>query len=93
MYCPIARCEQGRVEVGELPTVQPTRYRCINCSNLIGNALKFHRDEEPAVVRIIADLEIGSKIGNLADSCQIMLRIMVLGLTKYLDRQRFSTPT
>jgi signal transduction histidine kinase len=43
----------GRVEVGQLPTVEaePTQMRQL-LLNLIGNGLKFHRAEEPPLVRI-----------------------------------------
>jgi PAS domain S-box-containing protein len=43
----------GRVEVGQLPAVEaePTQMRQL-LLNLIGNGLKFHRAEEPPLVRI-----------------------------------------
>ena len=45
----------GRVEVGKLPTIQaePLQMRQL-LQNLIANALKFHRPEEPPVVKIEA---------------------------------------
>jgi two-component system sensor kinase FixL len=45
----------GRVEVGKLPTLQaePLQIRQL-LQNLIANALKFHRPEEPPVVKIEA---------------------------------------
>ncbi len=53
------RIEQvkGRVEVGALPTVdaEPVQMRQL-LQNLIGNALKFRRPEEPPVVKVNAEL-------------------------------------
>ncbi len=45
----------GRVEVGKLPTIQaePLQMRQL-LQNLIANALKFHRADEPPVVKIEA---------------------------------------
>ena len=45
----------GRVEVGKLPTIQaePLQVRQL-LQNLIANALKFHRPEEPPVVKVEA---------------------------------------
>ena len=50
-----ARLEEtgGTVEVGELPTVEADRLQMRQLlQNLIGNALKFHKDGEPPVVRV-----------------------------------------
>src|SRR5205823_3605995 len=44
---------EGRVEIGELPTVVADRTQMRQLlQNLIGNALKFHRPGEPPVVRV-----------------------------------------
>ena len=48
---------RGRVEVGPLPTIQADPFQMRQLfQNLIGNALKFHRPEEPPVVRIEAEV-------------------------------------
>jgi len=46
----------GRVELGDLPTIaaDPLQIRQL-MQNLIGNALKFHRPDEPPVVRVTAE--------------------------------------
>ena len=53
----VVRIEEtgGRVEVGELPTLDADRIQMRRVfQNLIGNALKFHRDGVPPVVRVYA---------------------------------------
>lgn len=46
----------GRVEIGSLPTVDadPIQMRQL-LQNLIANALKFHKEEQPPVVKVLAD--------------------------------------
>jgi PAS domain S-box-containing protein len=48
---------KGRVEIGTLPTIdaEPVQMRQL-LQNLIGNALKFRRPEEPPVVKVEAQL-------------------------------------
>jgi light-regulated signal transduction histidine kinase (bacteriophytochrome) len=48
---------QGRVEIGELPTIDadPLQMRQL-FQNLIANALKFHRPDESPVVHVTAEL-------------------------------------
>jgi signal transduction histidine kinase len=75
----------GRVEVGDLPTIDadPTQMRQL-LQNLIGNALKFHRPEEPPVVRVY-----GRGPDGPADDgrCQILVEDHGIGFEeKYLDR-------
>ncbi len=61
------RIEQtnGRVDVGDLPTTDadPLQMRQL-FQNLIGNALKFHRENEPPVVTIRSALITGSGTGG-----------------------------
>ena len=55
-----ARLEEtgGTVEVGDLPTVEADRLQMRQLlQNLIGNALKFHKDGEPPVVRVYVQSE------------------------------------
>ena len=84
---------EGRVEVAELPTIDadPLQMRQL-LQNLISNALKFHRDEEPQVVKIYSQrLENpenhpteGSTVTEL---CQIIVEDRGIGFDeKYLDR-------
>ena len=80
------RVEQtgARVEIGDLPTVDadPLQMRQL-LQNLLGNALKFHRDGEPPLVRVAGSV--------LTDGGPPRARIVVadngIGFDmKYLDR-------
>jgi PAS domain S-box-containing protein len=71
----------GRVEVGELPTVEadPLQMRQL-LQNLIGNALKFHRAGEPPAVEVR---------GETSDNNHCRLTVADNGIgfdEKYLDR-------
>jgi signal transduction histidine kinase len=89
------RIEQlgGRVEVGDLPTVDadPMQMRQL-LQNLIGNALKFHREDEAPVVKIRAERLNGREGGAAGGSSgDAWYRIMVedngIGFDeKYLDQ-------
>jgi PAS domain S-box-containing protein len=70
----------GHVEVGELPIVDadPTQKRQL-LQNLIENGLKFHRPEEPPIVKVSGKI--------LGDRYQIMVEDNGIGFDeKYLDR-------
>lgn len=53
--------EGGRVDIGALPTIEadPTQMRLL-MMNLIDNALKFHKEEEPPMVKVYAEASNGS---------------------------------
>jgi light-regulated signal transduction histidine kinase (bacteriophytochrome) len=84
---------EGRVEVAELPTIDadPLQMRQL-LQNLISNALKFHRDEEPQVVKIYSQrLENPenhpTEGSTVTEFCQIIVEDRGIGFDeKYLDR-------
>lgn len=70
----------GRIEVGPLPTLEadPLQLRQL-FQNLVGNALKFHREGVPPLVRVSAEVE--------DDICRIFIEDNGIGFDeKYLDR-------
>jgi PAS domain S-box-containing protein len=83
----------GRIEVGELPILEadPIQMRQL-LQNLIGNALKFYRKEEPPVIKIysrqLTDGERPPTQGiNKMERCQILIEDNGIGFDeKYLDR-------
>lgn len=71
---------QGRVEIGELPTIEadPTQMHQL-LQNLIGNALKYHKDNISPTVQVLAQIKGGE--------CQISVKDNGIGFDiQYLDR-------
>jgi signal transduction histidine kinase len=79
----------GRVEIDPLPRLEadPTQIRQL-MQNLIANALKFHRPDQPPVVRLSAEVH-GREHGDGGPAERCTLRIADNGIgfdTKYLER-------
>ncbi len=77
----------GRVEIGPLPTLRadPTQMRQL-LQNLLVNALKFHRPNEPPIVRLEGRL-LPDGQSNGASFWEIAVRDNGIGFEeKYLDR-------
>jgi light-regulated signal transduction histidine kinase (bacteriophytochrome) len=77
-----ARIERtgGRVEIGSLPIIDadPLQIRQL-FQNLIGNGLKFHKEEEAPIVKVYTK--------SLNGTCQILVQDNGIGFDeKYLDR-------
>ncbi len=90
-----ARIDQvgGRVEVNALPTIEADRLQMRQLlQNLIGNALKFHREKEAPVVKVYGRLlqrREEELSGGAADSrvCQILVEDNGIGFDeKHLER-------
>jgi PAS domain S-box-containing protein len=78
---------KGRVEVGTLPVIdaEPLQMRQL-LQNLIGNALKFRRPEEPPVVKVEAQI-IPDPITPERKLCRLTIADNCIGFDeKYLDR-------
>ena len=82
----------GRVELGDLPEIEadPLQMRQM-LQNLIGNALKFHREGEAPVVRVEARLEGegGMPVAEGAVPARVRLTVRDNGIgfdEKYTDR-------
>ena len=85
--------QSGRVEVGHLPTIQadPLQMRQL-FQNLIANGLKFHRIEEPPVVKIEGKFVPGrqqrkSRTSAAEEQCRIVVEDNGIGFDeKHRDR-------
>ena len=83
----------GRVDLGDLPTIDADPAQMWQLQqNLISNALKFHKPEEPPLVKIRGRLLDGQGSGAAAMSreeamCEITVQDNGIGFDeKYLDR-------
>ena len=83
----------GRVEVGKLPTIQADALQMRQLlQNLIGNALKFRREEEPPLVKVHGRFVRGRQRRSAGDSpadeqCRIVVEDNGIGFSeKYRDR-------
>ncbi len=78
---------KGRVELGDLPVIdaEPLQMRQL-LQNLIGNALKFRRPEEPPVVKVAAEV-IPDPATPDKKLCRLTISDNCIGFDeKYLDR-------
>ncbi|MEW6127288.1 MAG: CHASE3 domain-containing protein [Acidobacteriota bacterium] len=83
----------GKVEVGELPEIaaDPLQMRQL-FQNLIGNALKFHRPEEPPIIHIIGEILNGNAndsedLTATVPQCQIIVSDNGIGFDEsYVER-------
>lgn len=85
----------GRIEVGHLPTIQadPLQMRQL-LQNLIANALKFHRIEEPPVVNIQGRFIHGRlqrKVGGLPsdEQCRLVVEDNGIGFERKYEERIF----
>ncbi|MGF1674807.1 MAG: ATP-binding protein, partial [Rivularia sp. (in: cyanobacteria)] len=77
---------KARIEIGELPTIEadPLQMRQL-LQNLIGNALKFHRETEPPLIKIYSRIFTNQQFSS--DYCEIFVEDNGIGFDeKYLDR-------
>jgi len=81
----------ARVEIGDLPVIDADPVQMTQLlQNLVGNALKFHRQEEPPLVRLRTQLAVPPSQRpeeTSAPLCQILVEDNGIGFDeKYLDR-------
>lgn len=79
---------RGKIVYGELPTIEAdaTQMRQL-LQNLIGNALKFHKNEVSPIVQISASIEKDPLLGDMQDICKIEIKDNGIGFDeKYKDR-------
>jgi len=81
----------GRVQVSELPIVASDSFQMRQLlQNLIGNALKFRKKDEPVVVRVsaeIIDATDASGVTTPESACRLSIADNGIGFDeKYLDR-------
>jgi PAS domain S-box-containing protein len=78
---------KGRVEVGALPVIDAEQLQMRQLlQNLIGNALKFRRPEEPPVVKVDAQI-IPDPVAPEKKLCRLTVSDNCIGFDeKYLDR-------
>ncbi len=78
---------KGRVELGTLPVIDAEALQMRQLlQNLIGNALKFRRPEEPPVVKVEAQI-IPDPVTPAKNLCQLTVSDNCIGFDeKYLDR-------
>ncbi|MEL6458915.1 MAG: PAS domain-containing protein [Cyanobacteria bacterium J06621_15] len=77
---------KARIEIGELPTIKadPLQMRQL-LQNLISNALKFHGQKEPILVKIYSKKITNQQLNS--EFCQIIVQDNGIGFNeKYLDR-------
>lgn len=77
---------KARIEIGELPTIKadPLQMRQL-LQNLISNALKFHGDKEPLLIKIYSQKITNQQLNS--EFCQIIVEDNGIGFDeKYLDR-------
>ena len=87
------RIEQtaARVQIGELPTIEadPTQMRQL-LQNLISNSLKFHRPDEPPVIKVCGTAPAGTGPnldGSAIPTCRITVEDSGIGFDeRHLDR-------